>query len=147
MKPFTFYLCVLLLAYSMTSCNSVEPDNTFQEQARNIKIKPGDRKQLNSDIWVTFVERTGDSRCPVDVKCIWEGEVNLLFNVEGPLGTDTLRVKGFLGPAGEERISVGLPTASGYSINVHRLDPYPGTEAVETEATISLASSRAEEAS
>lgn len=143
MKPSILYLCVLLFTSCATSCNSVEPDNTFKGQSLNVKIKPGERKQLETDVWVTFVERTSDSRCPVNVECIWEGEVNVLFNIEGPLGTDTLRVKGFVGPAGEDPVYVGLPTVQDHWFYLNRLDPYPGVEEGEPVATISLLYNRA----
>lgn len=40
------------------------------------------QKILNKEVFITPIEVVSDSRCPVDVQCIWAGEVNLKVLLE-----------------------------------------------------------------
>ncbi len=51
-----------------TSVTAVQPDGTFTLQV-------GDRARVNNgDFVIHFVEVPQDSRCPVDVVCVWAGD-------------------------------------------------------------------------
>jgi len=69
---------VMALA-ACVSITAVQHDGTFVLQV-------GDRaRETNGDFVVRFVSVTADSRCPVDVQCVWAGDavVRLDLNSSG----------------------------------------------------------------
>lgn len=74
-----------------------------------------------------FIKREQDSRCPTDVTCVWEGEVDLRFSfaLDSQSPTEFL-LTGFVGPEGKERVV--LDTLA-HRFTLSRLDPYPKDDA------------------
>lgn len=50
------------------------------------------QKILNVEVYITPLEVVSDSRCPVDVTCIWAGEVKLKVKLEKAGITDTIEI-------------------------------------------------------
>ncbi len=58
-----------------TSVTAVQPDGTFTLQV-------GDRARVhNGDFTIHFVSVPADSRCPVDVVCVWAGDAVVRLDV------------------------------------------------------------------
>jgi hypothetical protein len=76
---------------------------------------------------VTFTSLVGDSRCPADVLCVWEGNAEVAIDVA---------------VAGEDQASLGLNTNPSfateatylsYTIELIGLEPYPRTDSEPDE--------------
>ncbi|MFQ5570564.1 MAG: hypothetical protein ACE5G0_12855 [Rhodothermales bacterium] len=78
-----------------------------------------------------FIEKMADSRCPIGVTCIWEGEVKVAMeftrNGQAPA---PFTMKGFVGPQGDETVSLDT---LGYRFTLERVDPYPQDGAPSTD--------------
>jgi hypothetical protein len=79
----------------------------------------------NSDqnIWITFDSLLQDSRCPVNVNCIWQGsaEVSILFS--NNISIQQVRLNTF--PVSQHQKAV-----LGYTISLIDVLPYPHTDSL-----------------
>ncbi|HEX6067671.1 MAG TPA: hypothetical protein VFZ05_02615 [Nitrososphaera sp.] len=88
------------------------------------ELQVGQQAVIESeDVAVTFVEVAGDSRCPSDVVCIWQGQAMVTVAVEVD-GEDM----------GEQTLIIGAnPSPSAafgqYSVRLVGLEPYPQSSA------------------
>jgi len=84
---------------------------------RDIELAPGQSAQA-STVRVTFEGVASDSRCPVDVVCVWEGDAVVRLLLSHPEGNGT-----------KELHTAGPRSASfqGIRIELVRLDPAPRT--------------------
>lgn len=104
----------------------------------------------SENLMIRFLDIQSDSRCPIDVQCIWAGEAEARLGLQlatdaGSTGlfTEMLLVKG----AGDDA-SVKVFKASkdaSYSIKLIRVDPYPrsNTTKESRDYTITLSVSKA----
>lgn len=107
--------------------NQPQPDNTPAVQATQfgepVTVPINGRAQLPKTVTLEFNEVTNDSRCPVDVTCVWAGEAEihgrLLIN-EVAAGTFDLVVPN----GGSTAESEGAAqTVAGYTVTVLALNP------------------------
>jgi hypothetical protein len=75
-----------------------------------------------SDISVTFLNVTEDSRCPADVVCVWEGQVTAMVGLTEN-STDLGRFNLTLGGGGNA--SMAEQTVGLYTIRLTEVQPYP----------------------
>jgi len=59
----------------------VKPD-----AAGRFDLSVSDRAEVAPGIVLTLERVVADSRCPVDVTCVWAGEIRLAFALESPQG-------------------------------------------------------------
>jgi hypothetical protein len=84
-------------------------------------LEVGETATLGDDFSVRFVSVDGDSRCPTDVQCVWEGDAEIALEVAtsnaggAPLALHTN--PGFTTQA----------TYLSYAISLGALEPYPRT--------------------
>lgn len=105
-----FISVILVIMYAGT-CTDKEAGSGVND------IRYKECRELGEDIYVCFDSVIADSRCPVDVVCIWEGEAAAGFRVSTYDGTHFLQMK------------VGEDTVVGdYKIIFEDLVPYPNTK-------------------
>ncbi|MFL5579772.1 MAG: hypothetical protein ACJ8AO_05310 [Gemmatimonadaceae bacterium] len=68
-----------------TSVNEGAPIHAVIDEPFQLRV--GQRAELATDVAgrpfrVTFIEVTGDSRCPDDVRCVWEGDARVALRLE-----------------------------------------------------------------
>ena len=80
------------------------------------ELAPGQTAQVGS-LRITFTGVTGDSRCPVDVVCVWEGDAVVRLSLRQSSGDAETRE---LHTADGRAVTFG-----GFSIALVRLDPAP----------------------
>jgi hypothetical protein len=80
------------------------------------ELAPG-QTALVGGLRITFTGVTGDSRCPVDVVCVWEGDAVASLEVSQPTGAVETRELHTHGPR--------AVTYNGFAIELVRLDPAP----------------------
>ncbi|HEX4936751.1 MAG TPA: hypothetical protein VFV33_26400 [Gemmatimonadaceae bacterium] len=77
--------CVALLALAACGKQGATPvtpdsDFTLQQAADSIPLAIG-RDVRVGDVWMTFGDVAGDSRCPTRVQCVWAGDANVQIAV------------------------------------------------------------------
>lgn len=66
-KIFLLFGLILMVAFSTTNAQTV----------RQIKLNINQQKSLDKNTSIKFVSVINDSRCPVDVECVWAGNAEL----------------------------------------------------------------------
>ncbi len=108
---------VLLLALIFGSCTKVEQFNTYD-------IKVGDTIDHDKELSVTL-QKIEDSRCPKDVVCVWEGEVEASLVLDLDEASDYFVVVSSMRPD---------TTIAGYKFTLIEVTPYPeSTETIPQE--------------
>jgi hypothetical protein len=78
-------------------------------------------------IFIEFVDVTEDSRCPVNVTCVWEGQATVVLNISTE-GKDPDSVA-LTSRAGHEKLA--LADIEGYSVRLVKVDPPKTREKIE----------------
>ncbi len=123
--------------------NSNHPTEVYPDAP--FVIAPGDSIRVMApedesfEGMLVFESIEEDSRCPVDVTCVWEGEATITLSfhsADGTLHPVSLTVIGEE-PEGVEREHAYRTTMGGFVVFLLRLDPYPGIDS-EPGATLLL---------
>lgn len=127
----SFFVAVLLVlalapAALLSACSSspTTPASATASLGQEFTLQPGGSASISGEnLAVKFIEVTGDSRCPQDATCIWQGEASAL--VEVTMGT--------VGPSSLVLTQPGLtdqPSVqeyAGYDFTF-KINPYPTTQ-------------------
>jgi hypothetical protein len=82
-------------------------------------LAPGETARFGA-LRVTFKEVTGDSRCPVDVTCVWEGDAVARIELSEPAGAVETHELHTAKSQQPQPVVYG-----GYQVDLVRLDPEP----------------------
>ncbi|HUG41856.1 MAG TPA: hypothetical protein VMM12_15310 [Longimicrobiales bacterium] len=128
-------LFALLAAAALAGCNSPptrEPTDVEGPAAALVEIRLGEPFTLapgavatlpSADLSVRFIEVSSDSRCPVDVTCVWEGDAGVAVETARDGREDVWALHTpteALGPAAAE--------LDGYVLRLLGLEPAPHSE-------------------
>ena len=114
----TIFLAALALLLSAASCDKSQVQTDPFELGAPFLLAPGEQYNcLDCDVSVSFTKVVSDSRCPLDVDCVWAGiaEVELSVETEGESQVILLATVGE-----NNRIIVG-----GYLFSLGAVNPYP----------------------
>ncbi len=78
-------------------------------------------------ILIEFADLTEDSRCPVNVICVWEGQVTVALNISID-GTESGAIS-LTSRAGHEKLA--LADINGYSIRLAKVEPPKTKDEIE----------------
>jgi len=113
----------LALAASVASVIGEAPGSPDPKQValgESFELRPGETGVIEAEaLQIGFDEVAGDSRCPKNVQCIWEGDATVrvwLRQAAGPKQVLELHT-----PAKDR----GSASFLAYSVRLVRLDPYP----------------------
>jgi hypothetical protein len=84
--------CVLLI--SSAGCSGIQPA-VIVEPGASFTLAPGQTATVRgTDTRITFRRVSEDSRCPVDVTCVWEGDakIEIVIDPNGPAGPRILSI-------------------------------------------------------
>jgi hypothetical protein len=98
---------------SPTDSPSVGPAAAINQP---VELAPGQSTQFGA-LRLTFTGVTGDSRCPVDVTCVWEGDGVAKIELSQPTSDTETRELHTAGPRST--------TYGSYQVELVRLDPAP----------------------
>ncbi len=92
------------------------------------------------NIWVKFTEVTEDSRCPINVQCIWVGRAKIVVNI----WKDSQNLGDFVLTTGGANPALAVQNASNYNIKFVNLQPAPisGSETQKSAYTAALVISK-----
>ena len=118
-------LSLLALLVALGGCSLFGLDGTSDHHTDLVvTLEEGETKSiLPFNAHLTFTEKLGDSRCPLNVTCIWEGEVSILLNyapTSQPAAEITLT--GHVPPGGDGAVAVDT---LGLRFTLLRVDPFP----------------------
>lgn len=92
------HLPALLLLCCLVACGSPSPASnspvTLELDVEGTLAAGATASVKGTDLQVTFVGVTEDSRCPTDTTCVWAGEVNVKLSMrlgqQAPVASDVL---------------------------------------------------------
>ena len=71
----------LVFAIGAASCTSVLPTATVAPLAESFKLRVGQTAAITgTNVRVKFDRVVADSRCPIDVQCVWAGSASIVFD-------------------------------------------------------------------
>jgi len=119
MKNFSLLLLLFIASFGYAQTEVAKtPQIVF-------KIGLGDTV-TNDGIKIQFEEMLEDSRCPVNVQCVWAGQARVKVNISGPdMPEESLDLI-----VGKKDKNV-LCTVNGYILKAMTLAPYPDTTNTE----------------
>jgi hypothetical protein len=116
-------LFIISVIFLFFSCNKdeVETDSPFEFE-KSFKIN-GEYQSDEHQLKFKLIE-INDSRCAIDVVCVWEGMVSVKINVEKPV-TGTIELNSYNNP---------IDTLANYSFELLDVQPYPiSTQVIDLE--------------
>ncbi len=102
---------IIGLVATLTACVGAtppEPSPDVNSLPATVTLKAGESRTVSGAV-IRFVEVKGDSRCPSDVTCVWQGNAELIFAV-GPAVGD--------GPTDLVPLNTGLEPRSGGALGL-----------------------------
>ncbi|MBV6878611.1 hypothetical protein NG800_001860 [Epilithonimonas ginsengisoli] len=127
--------CIPLLLL-MSNCKTQTSSKTETSTVTNNIVTIGLDKQVkipNSKVSLQFKEVVEESRCPVDVTCVWEGIA--IVNVEATSGSEKMDFKVATRDFLPKNVTKTF-SFSGYKFTLTELKPQPGAK--EEPATVSF---------
>lgn len=94
-----------------------------------VTLEPGQTAVFDGGLRVTFEEVVGDSRCPLDVTCLWAGDATVAFSLAMGEG-DRARTELHTHPDFRRSAELG-----GYTVRLVDLTPHPRTDRPPEEET------------
>ncbi len=104
--PFRQLLLLLILTSLITSCEKID-------LGEEITVKIGETNRVSWNLIFT-IDSINEYRCPLDLACIWSGDVDLYFN----FGRDNEIINLY-------NNDTNPYTISGYTIEILDVEPYP----------------------
>lgn len=127
--------CIPLLLL-MSNCKTQTSSKTETSIVNNNTVTIGLDKQVkipNSKVSLQFKEVVEESRCPVDVTCVWEGIA--IVNVEAISGSEKMDFKVATRDFLPKNVTKSF-SFSGYKFTLTELKPQPGGK--EEPTTVSF---------
>jgi hypothetical protein len=123
------YHLLLVLGCALAGCQRTTPaapanpgrasdaSSRDAEQGDTIKVHLGETRQVRGGLAVEFKSVQGDSRCPMNVVCVWQGDaaVRLGLSLGGERADTTLH----------STLEPRAIVFGGYDVGFVHLEPYP----------------------
>jgi len=104
--------------FAAVGCSTTPSSTVGVPLGSEFILKPGETARVQStDLRVTFVQVSNDSRCPGDALCVWAGDAILALRV----GSADVELRSNTAPA--------QPVGT-YTVRVQRVEPYPFTSKI-----------------
>ena len=130
----------LILAAALVQACSATPtgDDALSSRSEELAARPGEEVVLqvgatavyaSEGISVTYLRLVGDSRCPMEALCVWEGDAQVLLRIarNGAATVDaSLHTHAGMGPR--------LWESGAWTLELVRVDPYPSVNVVPDPA-------------
>lgn len=130
-KIFLLAPALLLMSNCKTQTSQAE---TSVASANTIRINLEKQAKIpNSQVNLKFRDITEDSRCPVDVTCVWEGIA--IVNIEATSGSQTNSFQVGTRDFSAKNVSKSF-SFSGYKFTLVELKPQPGGKAEAASLTL-----------
>ena len=118
-------LLAVLAGVSLISCSGSGKDDAATQSlevlaAAEYVIGYGETVAVGGGLSLEFTTLAEESRCPVNVNCIWEGNAQILMTWRSPRGEGVFE----LNTHDKRQTSA---TVDSRSVTLRKLEPYPGT--------------------
>ena len=114
----TSWMMAACLAMAACGNKVATPSGEKVPLGREFTLAPGQSAVVDDDLRLTLKSVTDDSRCPVDVTCVWEGDAKVAVEVITP----TPRAEHELHTTGRESHEA---KHGAYRITLVKLEPAP----------------------
>ena len=122
-------------AAAAAACNGAAPDPAAPDAPVLVRadVEPGDMFTLapgtaaripDADLWVQFVEVTEDSRCAVDVQCVWAGDAGVVVQTVRA----GIEMAWLLHTPSEQLGPRSVDVGGGWTLELTGLEPTPHSE-------------------
>jgi hypothetical protein len=123
MKRATGIACALLLVAS--GCAGVQTA-AIVEPGASFTLAPGETASVKgADVRITFNKVTDDSRCPVDVTCVWAGDARIEITISRNGVADEKRILSITPPKHEATVGNLRIRFVSLAPVPHQADPSP----------------------
>lgn len=123
---------LILFTVLFISCNENSSTTSNQILDEAFTINFGQRVSIPSEnLLIKFNDLLSDSRCPINVICVWQGEaiIELLISHEDFIDIKAnLRIEGYVDKS--NTTSHKFIDTLGYRFTLMQLDPYPHTDSL-----------------
>lgn len=127
------FLSLLVLSLSLSACQLLSPDvdgdNRVPRVGEAFALAFGQAVTIDdTNLTLSFDDVIGESRCPINVVCIWEGEATIA--VGATIQADTTLLELTVPGPRPMRFENNDPLPAGpYTIRLLELNPYPEEDA------------------
>jgi hypothetical protein len=127
-------LVTIILLFLLGSCTK-DQDTGGLEMNKEVILKTGDILDSKSDNLYIKVLNINDSRCPIGVVCVWQGEATVTLEVKETSSFDEA-----IGSVVLSTFHQPVDTVSGYIFRLIDVLPYPvyGVEVPEKDKKVVL---------
>ena len=139
MKTTTLFFLLILVLSGCSLFDLLSPGANRTENKEVVTLEEGETATLSAfHATLTFVDKSEDSRCPIDVDCVWAGRATVQLNLvvaQSPPASFTLT----LGDAPDQRRDDdGYPVIDTLGLRITLLDlrPYPDTRIPEPDPSV-----------
>ena len=119
---YVIFTIICVTALVITPHVSVNAENYGHKVLLNeFQLRLNQTVSEPSNIDVKFLNVTGDSRCPSDVTCIWQGKSTIIINVM----KNSQNVGNFSLTSGLGDTNATVQISDGYFLQLTKVEPYP----------------------
>ena len=119
---YVIFTIICVTALVITPHVSVNAENYGHKVLLNeFQLRLNQTVSEPSNIDVKFLNVTGDSRCPSDVTCIWQGKSTIIINVM----KNSQNVGNFSLTSGLGDKNATVQISDGYFLQLTKVEPYP----------------------
>lgn len=123
---FSFLLALVSCKTTNQSSNSQNPNTNFLDFGEPIQIRLGEQFYFEDKLEFTFQSVQSDSRCPKGVKCVWQGNAEIILKITNPEKNTSefvnLQIEGYKDRNNSNHQKI---IANGYNFTLLELNPYP----------------------
>ncbi len=119
------FFCYILIIFSLTPYAFAEPKTIYL--AEDFMLKIGESVQIEGGLgFIKFIKILEDSRCPINVTCVWAGNVKAEFEI---LDRDRKKTRTFL----NSNVKPNNVLLKGYTLQLISILP-PKTKGIKISA-------------
>lgn len=121
-----FFLLIMLVALLTNGCIQQIPQQQLMNATLNtpFQLKANQTAVIESEnMHLTFLQVLGDSRCPSDVLCVWEGQATVTIIVQKD--NQNLDNINLTSRAGRRHEDLARKNFAEYTVTLISVDPYP----------------------
>jgi hypothetical protein len=140
-RPIPLFVAWMLGVALACDSSPSGPEGPVVRTGEPFELRAGESASIEgADLTVTFLGVTGDSRCPLNVACVWAGDASVKIRLRKAGLADAEAELHSNGDQGPQEV-----THDGYRIAFRKLEPYPrdGVTITPRDYVLTLLASRA----
>lgn len=135
---FSAAITVVVFAAAIGGCSLIWDNDSHPDPVGpgdTFRLRESESVLLYNGARIHFEALISDSRCPLEVQCIWEGAVDAAIVWERGSTRIPFRFVGFVGAEGDPVLE---EVVEQHTVVLERIDPYPVAEGQQDESVVAL---------